>query len=393
MWVLWLLFFVQFAAVGVYFTYLNIYYRLAGLTGTQIGVISMATGLIGVVCVIGWGYLSDRTHKNRLLIAFGALGGLLIAQFIPLVHTFAAFLFLGCLGAVMTNAPMTLVDSTTLALLGERRNDYGRFRLGGSIGYIIAALTAGFVFDRISLRWMFPAYGAIMLCFVVVALLLPEAPHVNKERQKTRVMDLVRQPVWVVFTGVILLFWIAYNAAMSFLGVAMQSMHASQSLVGMAVTIGAIIEAPLMMYSGKLLGRFGAVKLFLASLILSTIRYFLLAWMPRPEWAILINVINGPGFVFFWTSAVTYINRLATPALAGTAQGLFNSTMGLAGMVSGLLAGWLFDQLGPQGMFMVMGFCCLAGLILFSLGNLTIRRKAGLAQVPEGSDETAKAAG
>ena len=74
MWVAWLLFFFQFLAVGAYFIYLNVYYRQAGLSGTQIGIITMSSSIIGVVSAIAWGYLSDRTGKPRLLIAGGAIG-------------------------------------------------------------------------------------------------------------------------------------------------------------------------------------------------------------------------------------------------------------------------------------------------------------------------------
>ena len=114
-WVLWFLFFFQFAAIGAYFVYLNVWLHQAGLSGTEIGVINMITALVGVVSVSLWGYLSDLTGKNRLLIAVGAVGALLAAQFIPLVHTFAGFLVLGCIGSAMGSGPGTLVDSATLA--------------------------------------------------------------------------------------------------------------------------------------------------------------------------------------------------------------------------------------------------------------------------------------
>jgi PPP family 3-phenylpropionic acid transporter len=145
-WVLWFMFFFQFAAIGAYFVYLNVWLHQAGLSGTEIGTINMTTALVGLVSVSLWGYLSDLTGKNRLLIAAGAAGALLAAQFIPLAHTFAGFLVLGCIGSAMGNGPGTLIDSSTLALLGDRREDYGRYRLGGSFGYILTSLSAGFIY-------------------------------------------------------------------------------------------------------------------------------------------------------------------------------------------------------------------------------------------------------
>ncbi len=65
--------------------------------------------------------------------------------------------------------------------------------------------------------------------------------------------------------------------------------------------------------------------------------------------------------------------------MAGTAQGLFNSTIGLAGVVSALLTGSLFDLVGSSGMFSVMGFCCLVASFLFAGMNLINSRRENLA--------------
>jgi PPP family 3-phenylpropionic acid transporter len=90
-WAFWLLFFFQYAAFGA-FSFLNIYFREAGLSGTQIGLINMTTAVISVGSAIGWGYISDQTGKPRLMIAIGAIGSLVLNQFMPFVNTFWAFL-------------------------------------------------------------------------------------------------------------------------------------------------------------------------------------------------------------------------------------------------------------------------------------------------------------
>ncbi len=367
LWVLWVLFFFQFAGVGVYMTYLNMYYRQDGLTGTQIGLINMATSLIGVAGTVFWGNISDRTGKNRLIIAFGAAGALITAQFVPLVHTFGAFLGLGILSSLVSSSIFTLVDSTTLVMLGERREDYGRYRLGGSIGYIITASSVGFIFDQAGMQLMFPFYGAVMGAFLVMALFLPNLPVKQSASESGAIGGMVRQPVWILFTASVFLVWVASYSAITFLGVVLQSMGANEGLIGIAVTIGAVVEIPFMAFSGNLLRRFGPEKLLVIGISLSIIRFFLLGWLRDPVWAIVINLLNGPAYVLFWTSAVNITNRLAPPGLAGTAQGVFNSTISLASVVSALLTGWLFDRLGAN-LFEVMAFCCVASLLCFLAG-------------------------
>jgi MFS family permease len=375
LWVLWLLFFFQFAAVGAYFTFLNVYYREAGLSGSQIGWLNMTRSLVGMAGAVGWGSLSDRTGRPRLLLAAGAAGELLVAQFVPFVHSFNAFLALSVVGSLLASAAMTLVDSTTLVLLGERREEYGRYRLGGTLGYICTSATVGFLFDRVGLRWMFPVYGLIMAAFVGVALLLPAIPVRSAQDTPRQFGSMIRRPAWVLFISIIFLCWIASYASIMFLGVSLDAMGASQGLIGLAVTIGAVVELPLMGYSGRLLRRFGPVRLMGLAMLLMVGRYFLLGWMPAPEWAVGINILNGLAFPLFWTSSVTYANRMAPPGLAGTAQGMLNFASGLAGVISALLTGWLFDLLGPRGIFIVMAFIVLFALGLWSVGQVRAQRR------------------
>jgi PPP family 3-phenylpropionic acid transporter len=389
MWVLWMLFFAQFAAVGIYFTFLNVYLKQAGLSGTQIGFIGMASGIVGVAGTFLWGYLSDRTGQPRVLIAAGALGGLLTAQLIPLVEifkladAFGLYIAIGCVGSLMTSSANSLVDSTTLAMLGENRQAYGRYRLGGSVGYVMGAITAGFLYDQVGYLWMFPSYGLLMLFFVLIALQLPRRAIHLKGTGGREIGRMIRQPAWLILIASTFLSWIANFASIAFMSVILKSMGANDKLIAFAMVVGTVIEIPFMAFSGRLIQRFGPVRLLWFALFLQIVRYFLLAQMSAPAWAIAINMLNGPGFVLFWNSAVNLISRMAPPSLVATAQGLFASTVSLASIISNLISGVLFDQLGPSGLFWVMTAFCVAAFLLYGFGIALRPQAQTLAPIAE----------
>jgi len=370
MFVLWFLSFFQFAAVGVFFTFLNVFYHEAGLTGTQIGLINMSAGLIAVVASVFWGNASDRLGNSRLLLVIGSVGALTTAQFIPLANTFWSFLGLACVTSFMFNSPMTLIDSTTLSLLGDRREDYGCYRLGGTFGFIITGFSAGFVFERLGLPLMFPVFGVILGALAVTALALPRVKIQRSRPNRSDISSLVRRPEWILFTLSIFLLWITTNSAIMFLPVVLSSMGAARSLIGVSATIGALVEIPFMIYSGFFLRRYGPKRLLIAAMGLIIFRLFLLSWMSVPGWAIAINLINGPAWVFLWNSSVMYANQMGGRNLAGTAQGLLISTTGLAGVVSSLISGWLLDQLGSRGLFLAMAMIAICSFVLFTVGTL-----------------------
>jgi PPP family 3-phenylpropionic acid transporter len=386
LWVPWLLFFFQFAAVGIYFTFLNVYYKQIGLSGSQIGFIGMAAGIVGIAGTFVWSYLSDRTGRPNLLIAAGALGGLLLAQLIPLVgilglaNAFWLYMAIGCAGSLLTSSVNTLIDSTLLAMLGENRQAYGRYRLGGSVGYIVGTITAGFLYDQVGYLWMFPAYGLLMLAFAWLALKLPRRAVRLAGAGGREIGQMIRQPVWLILIATAFLFWIANYALIAFQGVVLKSMGADDKLIAFAAVIGTVIEVPFMAFSEQLIRRFGAVRLLWFALVLQIVRFFLLSQMNAPEWAVAINTLNGPGFVLFWTSGVNLVSRLAPPSLVATAQGFFASTMSLAAIISSLLGGVLFDHLGPSGLFLALTAFCVAALVLYSLG-IALRPRPELSPV------------
>ena len=368
--IIWLSYFFQFAAVGIFYTFINVYLHSTGLSGTQIGVLNMLAAIAAMISSIGWGYLGDRTGKPRIIIAAGSAGALLAVQFFPYVNGFWPLLVIICLAGLMNSAPMTLLDSTTLVLLGAQREDYGRYRLGGSIGYIIVTLASGFIFQWTGLKIMFPLYGAVMCALALTALWLPQAPIHLELPGFTQIREMARQPAWFIFIACLFLTWISYNATIMFLGVSLDALGASASLISLATIISAVIEMPFMFFSGAFLRRYGPVRLMTIAMGLMVVRYFLLSQMPSPVWAVAINVLNGPAFVFFWNSAVTYANKIAPTHMAGTAQGLLSSATGLASVISSLLVGWLFDVLGPRGIFVVLSSLVLVALLVFLSGSL-----------------------
>jgi predicted MFS family arabinose efflux permease len=189
---------------------------------------------------------------------------------------------------------------------------------------------------------------------------------------------MIRQPVWLILVGTGFLFWVAYNASIMFTGVILKSMGASDTLISFAMVVGTIIEVPLMAFSNRLLKRFGPGRLLWFAIFLQIVRFFLFSRMTNPAWAVAINLLNGPGFVLFMVSMLDIISHLAPPNLLATAQGFYNSSTGLAAILSSLLAGVLFDRIGPSGLFLTLSVICVAAFLLFGLGFVLPRHPAGL---------------
>lgn len=369
------LYFLYFGALGAYWSYLNVYYISIGLSGTQVGLINTISPLVSIFSATLWSMVNDRIGRPRVVLRIAIPGAILGCLGISMVTNFTLIIVFSSMMSLFITAAIPLMDNTTLRLLGARRNQYGRYRVAGSVGFILTTLTFGFIYETTGLRVIFYSYAMIMTLYVIAASFLPNDPVRISGPVLGGVNKMIRQPAWVIFAICGLLLWVSNIGAMNFLGIVVKEMGGSDVLIGVVAMASAIAEIPIMLTSDKLLRRFGSTSLLIVAFCLFTLRGALLATMPAPEWAAGISTITGLSFSLFWVASVNYANEAAPDHLKTTAQGLLFSLMNLAAVSGSLGAGWLFDHIGFRGLFWTSAAVAAAALILFVAGRIFLHRK------------------
>jgi len=370
----WLNFFFFFGT-GSFAMFLNVYYRSIGLNGTQIGVISMLGPAVGIFGATFWGMLRDRSGKMRLIFSLTILGSLFWVLIFSGVQVFLWMLPIVALFNLFYTPILPLIDSNTLRLLGARGQRYGRYRVWGTIGFTIASLVMGFVYERNGLHTMFVIYPVILLVLLGVGFGLGNQPVRETRAVGHSLGEMVRRPEWLVFAVSIFLLGLGANGAIAFVSVKVMAMGGSASLVGLSWTTIAILEFPLMLFSEPLLRRFGALKLLSLAFIGYAVRIILYGIMPSPNWAPFVNFLHGFSFVPLTLGTVAFVNEIAPDYLKATSQGLLASVLNFSNLAGVLVAGWLYDQIGPVKVFLVLSGVCLMGLVIFLAGQVVLRRR------------------
>jgi PPP family 3-phenylpropionic acid transporter len=374
-WVARWLYFFFFFGVGAFAMFLNVYYRSIGLSGTQIGVISMLGPAVGIFSATFWGMLRDRSGKMRLLFSLTILGCLIWVIIFSQVQFFLWLIPVVALFNFFYTPILPLIDSNTLRLLGARGQRYGRYRVWGTVSFTIASLVFGIVYERYGLHTMFQVYPLVLLAMLWVGSGLANQPVREQSHVGHSVREMVRQPEWLVFAAGIFFLGVGANGAIAFVSVKIMAMGGSESLVGLSWTTVAILEIPLMFYSEPLLRRFGALKLLTVAFIGYIIRITLYGIMPVPGWAPFVNFLHGISFVPLTLGTVAYVNEMAPDHLKSTSQGLLASVLNFSNLSGVLIAGWLYDQIGNVNVFLVLAAVCSLGLVVFLGGQFVLRRK------------------
>jgi MFS family permease len=279
---------------------------------------------------------------------------------------------------------MPLIDSTVVAMLDDRRDEYGKQRLWGAVGWGVGAPLAGFLIDRAGLQWMFYSYLMLAMCNLAVSTRLPvtDAAIGGQFRQGVRALLANRQ--WVVFLAAILIGALSLTFEMNFLSLYMDGLGADKTLMGLALTAGTISELPVWFFADRFLERWGARRLLAFSLLACGVQAFAYSWIRNPWLVLVIQLLHGPAFSAMWAAGVSYVAEIAPEGMGATAQGLFSGVaMGLRSALGAFIGGMLYEGLGAALMFRWGGISAVLGLVLFILaGRGSLRLGPKLVESP-----------
>jgi PPP family 3-phenylpropionic acid transporter len=365
-----------FGAVGASFPYLPVYYRSAGLSLGEIGLLSSSAAAVGLVAAPLWGSLADRYPRSRLIIPAAAAVATLAAMALALARQPIAIAAAVIAISAATAGIAPVLDARALELVEGDQHRYGRLRVWGSISFVVVVWITGFLVERAGIASLFAVYVPLLAVTALVTLLLRGAAGVVPPLQHwTGVALVLADPALRRFLLAALLVWSASMAVNGFLSIHLLAIGAPGELVGSAWAIGAIVEIPIMWAYPWLAGRFGTRWLLIAGAGMIALRAIALSLVSNPVAAALTMLLHGAGFALLLVGGVTYVSRLAPPGAAATAQGVLTAVIfSLAMIVGHGLAGLAAGAIGLPAMIGLAAAASVVAVIL--LGIATAERPA-----------------
>jgi MFS family permease len=370
------IFFVTYLAASALVPYLALYFAERGFSGVEIGVLLGVSPLLSLVATPIWTSIADARHLHRAILFVGVAALIVIHALIPWIGAYVLMLVAFILLAFFSSPVATLQDSAVLHMLGKQRDEYGQFRMWGTIGWGIGAIVFGVVLDKVGLTWMFWIYAGLML----VNLLLVQGLLFDHGKRDSTVLTgiklLLCTPRWLVVFFIIFIAATGLTVNSNYLSLLIRQVTEANPLVfgfdlslstivGIVLLTSILFEIPVMFFSKRLLARFGSRGLLLISLASIFLRNALYAVAPDPGQIVLIQLLHGFTFATMWMAGVDFVAQNAPPGLHATAQGLLNTaTFGLGFAVGNFVSGALLDWVGIAGVFMASALVVLAGFFL-----------------------------
>lgn len=330
---------------------------------------------LAIITIPVWGMLADYYSATKRVLQI-ALFGVLLAQLAFLTtELFWLVFFIYIFHALCEGPIASLNDSLLISNLGERASEYGKYRALGSLSYLLFVTPFGFIIERTSTRTLFFITGFALLIAVLNTTKLPEA---RKNVRVSRFADfkvlihnkeLLHFLIFTFFTQLTLMGHFTYFPIL------FKEIGGGETLYGVASFLGAASELLIFQKSDLIFKRFKQKTIFLVSSLAFSLRWFLVATFQVPHILLLSQLLHSLTYGLFYVTAVNYISRIVSEEFRATGQNLYASTISISSVISSLLGGFIFDNLGSRTLYLLgCTITLVTGLIYYY--RMTTREKA-----------------
>jgi nucleoside transporter len=414
---LFLMMVLEFFIWGAWYPLIFGYLPGLGFTPTEQTWILSAFPIAAIVGMFFSNQFVDRNFAaERFLAASHLIAGLAM---ISLAWTrsfwpFMAAMYVHCLLYVPT---ISITNSIAFAQMKDAQKEFGFVRMGGTIGWILAAWPMTFIlvdWDRVSAtetggfvswlgavlgsgltgpalqagtKWVFVVAGIASLLLAAYSLTLPHTPPKPAATGVTKLawleaMQLLKVPfilvLWLVTFVDATVHNLYFNWTGTFLGTAsaVGGVGIAGNWIMPVMSIGQIAEILTMLVLGVALKRLGWRTTMILGILGHAARFAVFAFLPQYQAVIiLVNVLHGIAYAFFFATVYIFVDEFFPKDARASAQGLFNlMILGFGPLVANYIGPWLMGVTFNDGgvvdfrsLFLVPFTAAVAAAIMLAL--------------------------
>lgn len=322
-------------------------------TEGQITWVGTAFVIASVLGIFFSNQFADRNFAAEKFMSFSHLVGGLAILGMYWVKDFPTFFGLMLLHSLLYVPTISVSNSIAFSHLKNAQKEFGLVRMGGTIGWMLAAWPLYFVLEGkagaeavAASRNIFLVSGIASLVLAVFSLSLPHTPPKPAAAGESgfawlRAATFLKKPFLLVLFIVTFIDSTIHNGyflmAGGFLGSPTVGIEAKWIMPVMS--IGQIAEILTMAVLGWFLSRMGWKTTMILGVLGHAARFAVFAFMPQNQtMIILVQVLHGICYAFFFATLYIFIDAAFPKNVRSSAQGLFNLlVLGLGDLAAKLI--------------------------------------------------------
>jgi nucleoside transporter len=364
--------FLQYAIWGAWAPVLSEYMQNdLGFDGIQVGTVYSLLPLATIIAPFIGGQLADRYFASERIIGVLQLAGGVLLLFAARATDYSTLMILMFAYCMLYAPTLALTNSIAMINLEDSERQFGRVRVGGTIGWIAAGLLLA--------AWRTAAQGTdvagtgaaqagaglhgdmLVLAAalsVVMGLHAFTLPHTPPRREGVspwaflESLKMLKNPNFAIFLAIC--FVVATELQFYYVLTApflVSDVGISPATVSAWMTIGQAAEIFVMAFVlSWSLKKYGMRRTLAIGVIAWPIRYVIFA-IGSPAWLVIASLsLHGFCYVFFFVAAFIYVDQVAPPDIRASAQSLIAIViLGIGNFVGANFSGWIQSVFTSDG--------------------------------------------
>jgi MFS transporter, PPP family, 3-phenylpropionic acid transporter len=351
-----LLYLLYYASLGAVMPYLPVYFQSLGMTDRHMGNLGAITPAVTFLVSPMWGYLTDSTGKLKEVLLFTFVTSVAFRVLMIAKESFSYIVFIMVLTSIV-NAPVrTLLDSSVLNLLDDKR-EYGKQRLWGQWGFGLGSFSIGQILAKFKLTYKaaFVMHAVVSVPTLLILLQFkPKKMPQEPPRFKEGLQVLSRDRDAVAFFALVCAIGISSGVIENFAYKRLRELGADTRVLGRSRLVSSIAGVPMFWASGSLIRHVNVQTVLLISMVSYILRFVIYAAISNPWHAMPAEALRGITFAGMWAASTAHAHKIAPPGLATTMLGFLQGTYGGVGQsVGSLIGGGLSARYGTALAFWI----------------------------------------
>jgi nucleoside transporter len=336
---------------------------------------------------------ADRSFAAEKFLAVSHLIGGLAILGCGFVKEFTPFFVLMLVHCLLYVPTISITNAIAFANMKDPSKEFGIVRMGGTIGWILAAWPFVFIFvdwakvdaanpqgfvawlgtalsnpltgdvAKAATKWTFIVAGIASIVLAAFSLTLPHTPPKKASEgaaEKLAWLEAVRllkHPFVLVLWLVTLVDSFVHNCYFSWTGVFLGTPESAGGVgipanwITPVMSIGQIAEILTMFVLGATLKKLGWRTTMIIDILGHAARFAVYAFMPQSAGAIImIQVLHGICYAFFFATVYIFVDAYFPKDIRSSAQGLFNlQILGIGALLAYSICPWLMQTVYTKG--------------------------------------------
>lgn len=377
-WTLALIYFVYYGALGIFLPYWARYLAHQGFLSAESGMIFATVGLAKLIAPTLWARWADRSQRRSFILRLASVLTLVFFSLIArLDHFYGMLLAMSCF-SFSWNAVMPQVEVITLQRTQNDSQAYARIRLWGSVGFIVMVGSGGVVIDVFGIAYVATMLTAFFSAQLMIFLLLKTSPIMENKGENVwpwrQLISTLTQPHFLLFFVIYFLLQMSHAPYYTFFDSYLHGLGYNTRGIGLLIALGVVAEIILFFYVGHLLARVSLAKGLLVALLLTALRWFVLANFATHAGVLFFSqALHAASFGLTHAIAVKWLFSRFPAGNKSQGQAFYASvTWGLGGALGNTLAGLTWQEgAGASVTYLWAMGLCLFGACLVRLWQVS----------------------